>query len=74
MNIFNFGNDNMIEDKFLFQKCVYQIGSPLHERSTLIFQKVLFQKYVYQIGSPSHKYVQRSSSHFEKDDPRWPLV
>jgi len=38
-------NDDIIEDnlsKFLFQKCVYQTGSPLHEsvpRSSSQFQK-----------------------------------
>jgi len=41
-----FINDNIFEDKFskfLFQKCVYQIGSPSHEfvpRSSSQFQKV----------------------------------
>jgi len=34
MNISKFINDNIIENKFnkfLFQKCVYQTGSPSHE-------------------------------------------
>ena len=45
MHIFIFINDNIIEEKlskFLFQKCVYQTGSPPHVsvlRSTSQFQK-----------------------------------
>jgi len=45
MNIFIFNNDNLIADKlskFLFQKWVYQTGSPSHEsvpRSSSQFRK-----------------------------------